>query len=65
MEPSMSDREQSDTRDGAPSESSASGRQQRERAASTKDEQPQDAPDQDGGTASRPRGQTEDPDRTL
>jgi hypothetical protein len=66
MEHDMADREQSGQRDPETSDQSVTGRQQRERAAShTNDDESQTSPDTDGSTASRPRGKTEDPDRTL
>jgi len=62
----MADREQSEKQEPEPSEQSVTGRQQQDRAASPANEQEsQQASDADGGTASRPRGKTEDPDRTL
>jgi hypothetical protein len=62
----MADREQSGKDESETSEQSVSGRQQQERAASPSNEKDsQQSSDADGGAASRPRGKTEDPDRTL
>jgi hypothetical protein len=66
MEHPMADREQNGKREPETSEQSVTGRQQQERTASGTNEDPsQPSTDADGGTASRPRGRTEDPDRTL
>jgi hypothetical protein len=68
MEHHMADREQTGKRENETSEQSVTGRQQQGRAASSPNgdegQQSSDA-DAEGGTASRPRGTTEDPDRTL
>ena len=61
----MADREQSGTRKPETTEQNVTGRQQQERAASTANEKESPSRDADGGTDSRPRGKTEDPDRTL
>jgi hypothetical protein len=61
----MADREQQGNREPE-ADQSVTGRQQQERAASTTNEKESgQVDDADGGTASRPRGKTEDPDRTL
>ena len=61
----MADREQSGNRE-TEIEQNVTGRQQQERAASTANEKDDQPPSDAGGdTASRPRGKTEDPDRTL
>ena len=62
----MADREQQGKREPETSDQSVAGRQQQERGAGAANEKKdqQDEP-ADGGTASRPRGKTEDPDRTL
>jgi hypothetical protein len=62
----MADREQSGNQEPETSGQNVTGRQQQERAASpSNDKDSQQPSDADGGTASRPRGKTEDPDRTL
>jgi hypothetical protein len=66
MERDMADREQSGNRETGTTEQNLTGRQQQERAASaTNEKDSEQSTDADGGTASRPRGKTEDPDRTL
>jgi hypothetical protein len=65
MEREMADREQGGNREPQPSEQNVTGRQQQERAASPTNEKESQSTDADGGTDSRPRGKTEDPDRTL
>jgi hypothetical protein len=64
----MSDREESTKRDqaaGDESSPSASRRQQAEKAAEAKQDEGSGEGRADSGTASRPRGHTEDPDVTL
>jgi hypothetical protein len=62
----MADREQNGNSEPGTTEQNPTGRQQQERAASaTNEKDSQQSTDTDGGTASRPRGKTEDPDRTL
>ena len=62
----MADREQSGNREPETTEQNVTGRQQQERAASATNEKDSEQSSEAGDeTASRPRGRTEDPDRTL
>jgi hypothetical protein len=64
----MGERNEQDERDqhgDAPASNDTPTRQQPNKGAQNPKSEESDRGDQDGGTASRPRGHTEDPDRTL